>query len=123
MQDPQNLLVWQRSMDVAVLVHSITRKIPPRSLPGLGSQLIRSVASIPANIAEGVGQPYPGVTVRHLTVAIGSAYECETHLRLAARLVGPELGVDTALDEIGQIRRMLYGLRTHFEKLKGPVRG
>jgi four helix bundle protein len=116
MQDPKNLLVWQRSMDLAVVIHGISKQIPARKLPGVATQLVRAIASVPANIAEGVGQPYPAVTVRHLMVAIGSAYECETHLLIAARLAGPVHGLETTLDELEQIRRMLYGLKGHFDK-------
>ncbi|WP_353268057.1 four helix bundle protein [Gemmatimonas sp.] len=116
MQDPKNLLVWQRSMELAVVIHGISKQIPARTLPGVATQLIRAIASVPANIAEGVGQPYPAVTVRHLMVAIGSAYECETHLLIADRLAGPVQGLETTLDELEQVRRMLYGLKRHYDE-------
>lgn len=116
MQNPANLEVWRRSMDLAVELHRLARSIPGRSAPGLSTQLRRAVASIPANIAEGVGQESPGLVAKHLAIAIASNFEAETHLLLAMRLC-PKLGTcDASLDELRQLRRMLYALRTHYQR-------
>ena len=114
MQNPANLEVWHRAMDLAVGIHAVARRIEGRKAPGLATQLRRAAASIPANIAEGVGQPSPGLVARHLAVAIGSNFEVETHLLLAMRLC-PAIGTcESTLDELRQIRRMLFGLRRHY---------
>ncbi len=108
------LEVWQRAQDLSIRVHQLARDFPPTGAPGLRSQLLRSVASIGANIAEGAGQNSDVQFVRFLNIAIGSASECENHI-LLARGIGVVSA--TAADEIGEevqrIRRMLFGLRRH----------
>lgn len=47
----QDLIVWQRSMDLAVECYNMTASFPKNELYGLVSQINRSCASIPANIA------------------------------------------------------------------------
>ena len=86
MQDPANIQAWHRAMELAVRVHRITRNIRRAEAPGLASQLRRAVGSIPANIAEGVGQPTAADCARFLSYAISSAFEVESHLVLADKL-------------------------------------
>ncbi|MCZ8012411.1 MAG: four helix bundle protein [Gemmatimonas sp.] len=113
MQNPTNLQVYHRAIDFAAAVHRLARRIRTADAPGLANQLARAAASIPANIAEGVGHPNPGRCPFHLGVAIASGFEVETHLRLA-RKIGCAVGtLDPVLDELDQIRRMLYTLREY----------
>lgn len=124
MQNPANLDVYHRALDLAAVVHAHAGRIPPTKAPGLAAQMARSVTSIPANIAEGIGHPSPGRCPFHLSVAIASAFEVETHLRLASKIV-PRFGdVSATLDELQQVRRMLYALcaykrRKLLERKKG----
>ena len=114
MQDPANIQAWHRAMELAVRVHRITRNIRRAEAPGLASQLRRAVGSIPANIAEGVGQPTAADCARFLSYAISSAFEVESHLVLADKLGLKLPGIGDAIDETRQVRRMTYGLRQHF---------
>jgi four helix bundle protein len=114
MQDPQNLQVWHRAMDLAVRVQRLTRRLDAREVPGMAGQIRRAATSIPANIAEGVGQPSNAVCARHLAVAIGSAFEVETHLLLAARLCSRFTGTEPVLAELREVRRMTHALRQHY---------
>jgi four helix bundle protein len=113
MQNPSNLQVYHRALDVALAAHELAHRIPRTRAPGLASQVGRAAASIPANIAEGIGHPVPGRCPYHLAVAIASAFEVEIHLRLAQRLY-PRIGdISRLLDELDQIRRMIYSLREY----------
>lgn len=114
MQDPNNLVVYRRALDLAVACSHIARRIRPRECPGLSAQLHRAVCSVPANISEGVGSPTPGVCARHLAVAIASSFEAETHLMLASRLAARVGSVDACVAEVRTIRAMLYALRKHY---------
>src|ERR1700752_4865920 len=84
-QSFRDLLVWQKGMDLAVLVYKTTEKLPRSEVYGLTSQVRRAVVSIPSNIAEGKavgGQSYP----HHLRIALGSEAELQTQIELAKRL-------------------------------------
>lgn len=103
MQNPTNLQVYHRALDLAAKAHQLARRIPPTVAPGLANQLARAASSIPANIAEGVGHPNPGRCPHHLGVAIASGFEVETHLRLAMRLDARLGDLALMLDELEQI--------------------
>jgi len=82
----RGLTVWQRAMELAEEVYRLTDLLPSTEKYGLSSQLQRSAASIPANIAEGYGRTHRGDYLRHLSIARGSLMEVETHLILAVRV-------------------------------------
>jgi four helix bundle protein len=82
----QDLVVWQRSMDLAVSVYEMTRAFPQSELYGMTSQMRRSAASIAANIAEGYGRESTGSYVHFLKTARGSLKELETHVILSQRV-------------------------------------
>lgn len=52
-QSYQDLILWQKAMDLAELVYKSTGSFPKEETYGLVSQLRRSAISIPSNIAEG----------------------------------------------------------------------
>lgn len=49
----EDLLVWQKAIDISVLVYKITAKFPKEEMFGLTSQLRRASNSISLNISEG----------------------------------------------------------------------
>jgi four helix bundle protein len=73
-------------MDLAVRSYELSRKLPKEEMFGLVSQIRRSSASVPANIAEGHGRESTPSFVHFLRVAQGSLKELETHLLLAERV-------------------------------------
>jgi four helix bundle protein len=83
MHNFRELVVWQVAMMLAKQVYEITALFPSNEKYGLVSQLNRSVVSIPANIAEGSGRGSDKEFSHFLSIALGSAYELETHLLLA----------------------------------------
>ena len=116
MQNPANLQVYHRALDLAARIHQHADNIPAGRAPGLASQMARAASSVAANIAEGVGHPSQGRCPYHLGVAIASAFEVETHLRLAERIIPSFGGIAGTLDELQQVRRMLYALREYKRK-------
>ena len=113
MQNPINLDIWNRSIELAVRVDRLAAKVSGIRAPGIPSQVRRASSSIPANIAEGVGQLYPAKCAHFIGIAIASAFELESHLTLIKRLQ-PELrGIDATLDELQQIRRMMYSYQKY----------
>jgi four helix bundle protein len=75
---------------------------------GITSQLRRSCASIPANIAEGCARGGDVEFARFVNVAASSASETDYHLLLARDLQYlEESRYQELLDQISEVRRML----------------
>src|SRR5438477_12949333 len=74
----KELLFWKSSKEVIVLVISLCRNLPKERVGDIiSSQLIRSAASIGANIAEGYGRYKGKEYQRFLQIALGSANETD----------------------------------------------
>jgi four helix bundle protein len=82
----RELEVWKLAMDLAEACYRITKSFPKDELFGMTSQVRRSAASIPANIAEGQGREHTKEFLNHLSVARGSLMELQTHLLLGQRV-------------------------------------
>jgi four helix bundle protein len=86
----RRLAAWQKSQTSATQICRIVDELPrKRSADILGAQLIRSAASVPANIAEGYGRFSKGAYRNHLSIARGSLAGTESNidlLRLAGHL-------------------------------------
>jgi four helix bundle protein len=98
-------------------VYEATAGFPKDELYGLTSQLRRSCASIPANIAEGCGREGETELARFLQIAASSASELEYHLILASDLglLGKE-PYQKLSSEVKQLKRMLT---TFIKRLRG----
>jgi four helix bundle protein len=78
---------------------------------GLTSQLRRSCASIPANLAEGCGRNGAAEFARFCSIAMGSASELEYHLLLAKDLkLIPINNYAVLTARATELKRMLAGL-------------
>jgi four helix bundle protein len=82
----KDLLIWQKGIDIAVDVYSLTRDFPETEKFALSSQIKRSASSISANIAEGYGRQSSKSYSQFIKISRGSLFELETHLILAERL-------------------------------------
>jgi four helix bundle protein len=49
----RDLVVWQKAMDLVVLVYRLAAGFPTNEAYRLTAQITRAAASVPANIAEG----------------------------------------------------------------------
>ena len=110
-QGYQDLLVWQRAMELVAGVYDATRQWPKEEQFGLVAQVRRAAVSVPSNIAEGHGRSGAREYLHHGSVAFGSLCELETQILIAKRLQyldaarsGPLLHL------IGDVRRLLLGL-------------
>ena len=72
-------------MDLAEACYGLTRNFPREDAYGMTSQVRRSAAAIPANIAEGQGRDGAGKFVQFLRIAQGSLKELGTHLIIGIR--------------------------------------
>lgn len=112
-QSHRDLVVWQKSMDLALMVYGLSKQFPKSETYGLTSQITRSAASVPANIAEGSARGTTGDYARFLAIAKGSLMETETYLMLAARPgYLQETASQPAMDLIVEISKMLTAMRS-----------
>jgi four helix bundle protein len=82
----QDLLAWQRAMELVESVYRVTAKFPRHEIFALTKQLRRAAVSVPSNIAEGQGRGACDAFAYHLRVALGSVQEIETQLSIGHRL-------------------------------------
>jgi four helix bundle protein len=110
-KDFHELKVWQKAHQLTLAVYQITAKFPRGELYGLTSQLRRSCASIPANLAEGCGRNGDAELARFCSIALGSASELEYHLLLARdlKLISPQ-DHDDLSQRATELKRMFAGL-------------
>ena len=80
------LIAWQKAMDLAEAVYAATSQFPREEVYGLSAQMRKCAVSIPSNIAEGQGRRTTGEFLQHLSIAHGSLRELETQSVLARRL-------------------------------------
>jgi four helix bundle protein len=108
---PQNfhdLTVWQRAIDLTVRIYKLTQKFPKEETYGLTAQLRRASVSVASNIAEGRGRLNPGEFRQFLGIALGSAFEIQTHLLVAQKLeIGNEKAINEAVVLCDEISKML----------------
>jgi four helix bundle protein len=114
----RDLIVWQKAMNLAVLVFRLTTRFPSSELCSLVAQLKRSASSVAANIADGRGRHTTKDFAHFVAVARGSLMETETFLLLAIRLeyltneqAKPALGLTM------EIRKMLTALKARLKEV------
>jgi four helix bundle protein len=112
MQHFKNLKVWQRSHQLVLDLYKLSVSFPSHERFGLTSQLRRSAASVPTNIAEGCKREGQQDFARFLNIAEGSLSEAEYLVMLSSDL-GYLSGNDSErlIAEISEIARMLHALR------------
>src|SRR2546426_11421850 len=86
MRDFRTLTAWQRSHAFVLDIYKLTASFPREELYGLTSQIKRSAASVPTNIAEGCGSDGGLEFARFLQMAMRSAGELDYQLLLAGDL-------------------------------------
>ena len=107
----QDLIAWQKSMDLVHATYEISRLFPKEEIYGLTSQIRRAVVSIPSNIAEGEGRKSDKEFHRFLGIAHGSLREVETQLLIAERLGFVSKNQITDVLELAtEIGRIIQGL-------------
>ena len=82
----KELIVWQKSIELAKEIFRITQLFPKSELYGITSQMRKCTVSIPSNIAEGYGRKSRGEYNQFLGIAYGSLLELETQLILSEQL-------------------------------------
>ncbi|MCG3113825.1 MAG: four helix bundle protein [Candidatus Manganitrophus sp. SB1] len=117
MKDFRELKVWEKGHELTLSIYQATLSFPKEERYGLTSQIRRSSASIPANIAEGCGRFGDAEFARFLQIAMGSASETEYHILLARDLKFIKDEDYRHLEQqVIEVKRMLSSF---IEKLRG----
>lgn len=97
-------------MNIAGNSYHISKALPGFEKMMLGNQICRSAFSIASNIAEGSSRKSAKDQSRFIDIAIGSAYELETQLKIALEFecTGKILIADT-LCMLEEELKMLHG--------------
>ncbi len=107
----RDLIVWQKAIELVILIYRITKTFPEDERFGLVSQIRRASISIPSNIAEGYGRNHTNDYLRFLQIAVGSVYELQTQLIISHNLgyLSKELFKETE-EKTREVERILIGL-------------
>jgi four helix bundle protein len=104
----QDLLVWQRAIEMNVAVYKLTATFPKQEIYGLTSQMQRAAVSVASNIAEGRGRLTPGEFKNFLGMAQGSNYELQTQMAIVRQLkMGDASLLESANNLSVEVGRML----------------
>jgi len=107
----RELVVWQRSIELATAIYRLTRGFPKEETYGLASQIRRSAVSVPSNIAEGQGRLSTGEFRQFLGFARGSNFEVQTQLEIARALrMGDSELIDEAEGLSHEVGKMIHAI-------------
>lgn len=113
----EELKVWQEAHKLVIKIYKITNGFPREERYRLTSQLCRSAASAPANIAEGQARQTTKEYLQFLYTARGSIAETKYHLILTRDLGYIE---DSVYNEIiksyNKVGKMLNALINSLKK-------
>jgi len=101
----KDLIVWQKSRDLAVAVYGLTEQFPKSELYGLTSQMRRAAVSISSNIAESFHRFHKKKQQQFLAIAFASGAELESQIEIA-KVLFSEIDykeAETLLDEAMKI--------------------
>jgi four helix bundle protein len=107
----QDLVVWKKSIELALSVYRLTAQFPDAERFGLTNQMRRAAVSISSNIAEGAGRATKGEFLQFLGIARGSNFELESQFVIArglgfgAQQIQKE--AEKLCDEVGRLLSLL----------------
>jgi len=112
MLDPlpnSNLIAYRKALEAAGIAMALVTRVPA-PLKSLADQVIRSAASVPANLAEGHGRNGRD-RAHHWRIAYASAKEVDCHIRLLCVTGAVNCGkATTALRLFDEVRAMTWRL-------------
>ncbi|MEY3648929.1 MAG: hypothetical protein RLZ13_1814 [Bacteroidota bacterium] len=112
----KNLKVWQKAIELAVLVYEVTKSFPTEEKFGITSQMRRSSVSTSSNIAEGSARNSSKAFCNCLDISLGESFELETQLIIAFRTgILPEEKFSLLSREIAELQKMVIGFKNTVE--------
>lgn len=107
----KNLIVWQKSKELAIEIYRLTENFPKSETYGIISQMRRSAISIPSNIAEGYRRGHQKERKQFISIAFGSGAELETQIEISKEIFkNSKLEFEKSDSLLQEIMRMLNKL-------------
>ncbi len=104
-----NLIAHTKALEAAGLAIKLVMRVPAPLKP-IADQVIRSAASVPANLAEGHGR-FGRDRAYHWRIAYASAKEVDSHLRILCSTGAIQRGkATTALQLFDEVRAITWRL-------------
>lgn len=121
----ENLIVWQKSLDLMERIYKETKPFPKEEVWGLTSQMRRASCSIGSNIAEGYGRVGRKDYIRHLGISRGSAYELKAQLLMCRRvgLISDEGSLNLVTEVIKMLTKLIASLEASVIRESQPEYG
>ena len=117
----RQLILWQKSMDLAVQCYQLARRLPRSEQDVLGYQIRKSSVSMPSNVAEGFSRHSTAFYIQHLWTAHASGAELETQLEIGRRIeIVSERDAERLIVDAQEVGRIINGLVRSLER--GPIR-
>jgi four helix bundle protein len=108
----EKLTVWERAIELADKVYSVTRSFPDAERFGLANQMRRAAVSISSNIAEGSSRSSKIDFARFVEIAAGSVFELVSQATVSKnQSFLSEADFQTIYNAAEEQSRMLSGLR------------
>jgi four helix bundle protein len=106
MSNYKNLIIWQKSDELALEVYRLSDRFPKHELFGITSQLRRAVLSIPTNIVEGYNRKSKKELHRFIDIALGSLAETEYLIEFSKKFgyIKTDIShIETLMTEVGKL--------------------
>ena len=119
----EDLIAWQKALDLTVAVYEVTRRGPFRNDFGLAGQVQRAAVSVPSNIAEGFERGGRAEFHQFLSTAKGSCGELRSHLYVASRIgYLDRADFSPLLAQAEEVARIVGGLRSAVQRQRDSRR-
>jgi four helix bundle protein len=118
----RDLEVWQKAMDLVMLVYDLTEDFPQAETYGLRMQMRNAAVAIASNIGEGHGKDSTRQNLQHLSIAHGAVLVTETQCYVAegrGYLAGKDLTPFWALS--AAVAKMLHGMVNALKRNLGEL--
>ena len=102
----KDLIVWQKSKNIAVAVYKLTKRFPNSELYGLTNQMRRSAISISSNIAESYHRYGKKEKNQFLKIAFGSGSELESQIEISKDIF-PNFDYNEIEHNLDEVMRIL----------------
>jgi four helix bundle protein len=109
----ERLIVWQKAMNLAVVLVQVADSLPTKYQYSFSDQLRRAALSIASNIAEGSGRKSKRDSANFYSISKGSAYESVNIIILLDKLNlldRKRFSLEDMESKSEEVAKMLYGL-------------